>query len=43
MEQTAGSKLLIDCGRASTRTRGMPFQLLWEGGFAPFNTIYLVW
>ncbi|MDB6100396.1 MAG: hypothetical protein JWO52_395 [Gammaproteobacteria bacterium] len=34
---------LSDCGRVSTRTRGLPFQLLFEPVNPPFNRIFVVW
>jgi hypothetical protein len=34
---------LIDCGRVSTRTRGLPVQLLFEAVNPPFNRIFVVW
>ena len=30
---------LIDCGRASERTKGWPNQVLFEFGAPPFNTM----
>jgi hypothetical protein len=29
--------LLIDCGKASKKTQGLPSDPLWEGGTAPTN------
>jgi hypothetical protein len=34
---------LLDCGRVSTRTRGLPYQLLFEAVSPPFNRIFLTW
>jgi hypothetical protein len=33
----------MDCGRVSTRTRGLPFQFLFEPVNPPFNRIFIVW
>jgi len=34
---------LMDCGRASARTRGLPYQLLFEPVNPPWNRIFVVW
>jgi hypothetical protein len=34
---------LIECGRVSTRTRGLPYQLLYEAVNPPFNRIFFIW
>jgi hypothetical protein len=34
---------LLDCGRVSTRTRGLPYQLLYEAVSPPFNRIFVIW
>ncbi|MGH8136878.1 MAG: hypothetical protein ACREVV_01605 [Steroidobacteraceae bacterium] len=36
MNELDRSFLLIDCGRASRRTRGLQFAALTEGGSPPF-------
>ncbi len=36
MKKTHALIMLIDCGRASRRTRGMPFAPLTEAGTPPF-------
>ncbi len=33
---------LIDCGRASEATRGVPLHLLFELGWPPNNKMYLI-
>jgi hypothetical protein len=33
---------LIDCGRASERTQGFAYFLLWEAGTAPTNKLFLL-
>jgi len=30
---------ILDCGRASEKTRGFPFLVFLEGGTPPFNTL----
>jgi hypothetical protein len=37
-----GRVMLRNCGKASRQTQGLPFQILWENGFAPFNTIWIM-
>ena len=32
---------IIDCGRVSERTQGIPLVLLWELGNAPNNRLFL--
>jgi len=33
--------VLLDCGAASKVTRGVPFQLFWEGGWPPFDRLLM--
>ncbi len=33
---------LVDCGRASEATRGVPLFLLFEIGWPPFNKMFLI-
>lgn len=33
--------VLLDCGKASKVTRGFPFLLLFEFGFAPFDRLLI--
>lgn len=40
MEMLEGNVGLIDCGQASKKTRGLPFLVVVENGFAPFNTFW---
>ncbi len=40
MHPSSSGLRLIDCGKASDRTRGFILLLIYENGFAPFNTIY---
>ena len=39
---TGAAEALVDCGRASELTRGLPLQLLFELGWPPNNKMYLV-
>ena len=32
---------IVDCGRATERTRGLPLLIFPEGGVPPFNTLLL--
>jgi hypothetical protein len=32
---------IVDCGRASERTQGLPLLFFLEGGVPPFNTLLL--
>jgi len=34
---------LIDCGRVSTRTQGLSYQILYEQYTPPFNRQRLIW
>ena len=40
--QTTEAVEIIDCGRASQRTRGVVFTLFWEPGTAPTNKLFLL-
>lgn len=40
-ETAACCETLVDCGRASDLTRGLPYQILHELGWPPFNRMYL--
>ena len=33
---------IMDCGRASERTRGIPFLILWELNFPPNDTLLVL-
>lgn len=33
---------IIDCGRASERTKGTPLLILTENGWPPFNWLWLI-
>jgi hypothetical protein len=38
--ETLEADELIDCGQASKKTHGLPFLVVWENGFSPFNTFW---
>jgi len=40
METLEADVELIDCGQASKKTHGLPFLVMVENGFPPFNTIW---
>jgi hypothetical protein len=40
--ETVATETLVDCGRASDLTRGIPLQLLFELGWPPNNKMFLV-
>ena len=40
-ENEASCETLVDCGRASDLTRGLPYQILTELGWPPYNRMYL--
>jgi len=37
----ADNVVLLDCGRASKVTKGFPFLLFFEGGWAPYDRLLL--